>query len=58
MGTIGQFVDPFELVRWVPAFAFGVVLLLATRVVKRPLVIPAASPSGSSLFAIGMLVTG
>jgi sulfate permease, SulP family len=40
LGTIGQFVDHFELVRWLPAFVFGVVLLIATRVVKRALVIP------------------
>ena len=26
--------------RWLPAFVFGVVLLLAVRLVKRPLVIP------------------
>ena len=58
LGTISQFVDPFELVRWVPAFAFGVVLLVATRVVRRPLVIPAVIGLGLGLFAIGMLVTG
>ena len=42
LGTIGQFVDRFELVRWLPALAFGVVLLVATRIVRRALVIPAA----------------
>ncbi len=57
-GTMSQFVDPFELVRWVPAFAFGAVLLLATRIIKRPLVIPAALALGLILFVIWMVVTG
>jgi SulP family sulfate permease len=47
-----------ELTRWVPAFVFGIVLLVVTRVVKRPLVIPAVIGIGLVLFAIGMLVTG
>jgi SulP family sulfate permease len=58
VGTIGQFFDHFELVRWLPAFAFGVVLLIATRVVKRALVIPAVLVIGLVAFAIGLLVTG
>jgi sulfate permease, SulP family len=56
--TIHQFVGAFELVRWGPAVAFGVLLLVATRVVKRPLVIPAVFAIGLGLFALGMLVTG
>lgn len=56
--TLSKFIDAFALVRWVPAFAFGVVLLVATRVVRRPLVIPVALGVGFVLFAIGMLVTG
>jgi sulfate permease, SulP family len=48
----------FELARWVPAVGFGVVLLLLTRMVKRPLVIPAVLGIGLGLFAIGMVVTG
>jgi sulfate permease, SulP family len=43
---------------WVPAFAFGVILLVATRLVKRPIVIPVVLGIGLVLFAIGMLVTG
>ncbi len=58
LGTISGFVDPFELVRWVPALAFGVVLLVATRIVRRPLVIPAVLGIGLVGFAIGMVVTG
>ncbi len=56
--TISRFADSFALIRWVPAFAFGVVLLVSSRVVKRPLVIPAVLGIGFVLFAIGMLVTG
>lgn len=58
LGAIRAFVDPFELVRWGPALAFGVILLVATRVVRRPLVIPAMIALALALFAIGMLVTG
>ncbi len=58
LGTIRAFVDPFELVRWGPALAFGAILVVATRVVRRPLVIPAMIAIGLALFAIGMLVTG
>jgi len=47
LATIRQFIDPFELVRWVPTLAFGVLLLVATRVIKRPLVIPAVLGLGS-----------
>ena len=55
---IGEFADTFFLARWLPAFIFGVGLLVATRVVKRPLVIPVVLAIGIGLFAIGMLVTG
>jgi SulP family sulfate permease len=48
----------FELLRWIPAVVFGVALLWTTRVVKKPLVIPAGILVGLVLFAIGMLVTG
>jgi SulP family sulfate permease len=43
---------------WVPAFAFGVILLMATRLVKSPFVIPALLGIGLVLFAIGMVVNG
>ena len=43
---------------WAPAFAFGVILLVAVRQVKKPLVIPAVIAVGLVAFAIGMLVTG
>ncbi len=43
---------------WVPAFAFGLILLVATRLVKSPLVIPVVLAIGLVLFAIGLVVTG
>jgi SulP family sulfate permease len=43
---------------WVPAVAFGLVLLLAVRFVKHPLVLPIALVAGLVAFAIGVLVTG
>lgn len=58
LSTIHQFIDPFELVRWGPALGFGVILLVATRVVRKPTVIPAMIGIGIALFAVGMLVTG
>jgi sulfate permease, SulP family len=46
------------LQRWLPALAFGVILLIAVRVIKRPLVIPAGIVIGLAVFAIGMIATG
>jgi SulP family sulfate permease len=48
----------FELIQLLPALAFGIVLLVAVRVVGRPLVIPAMIAIGLVVFAIGMVVTG
>jgi sulfate permease, SulP family len=56
--TFELLVSPVTLKRWVPALAFGVILLLAVRRVKKPLVIPIVLGIGIVLFAIGMLVTG
>jgi SulP family sulfate permease len=47
-----------ELLRWIPALAFGIVLLLVARYVRRPLVIPAVIAIGVALFAVGVVVTG
>ena len=44
--------------RWLPALAFGVLLFVAVRVVKRPLVIPAVIVVGLVVFVIGMVATG
>ena len=46
------------LQRWLPALAFGVILLLAVRVIKRPLVIPAVIVIGLLAFVTGMVATG
>jgi sulfate permease, SulP family len=51
-------VSPVTLKRWVPALAFGVILYIAVRLVKRPLVIPIVLGIGLVVFAVGMLVTG
>jgi sulfate permease, SulP family len=51
-------VSPVTLERWLPALAFGVILYLAVRLVKKPLVIPIVLGIGLVLFAIGMLATG
>ena len=56
--TIETLLHSFVLQLWLPAFAFGVILLVAVRLIKRPLVIPAVLGIGLLLFAIGMLVTG
>ncbi len=56
--TIGLLGSPVTLKHWVPAFAFGVILLVAVRQLKKPLVIPIVIGIGLVLFAIGMLVTG
>ncbi len=56
--TIGDLTGSTVLQLWVPALAFGSILLIATRLVKRPLVIPAILGVGLLLFVIGMLVTG
>jgi sulfate permease, SulP family len=56
--TFELLVSPVTLKRWVPALAFGVILLVAVRMVKKPLVIPIVLAIGIGLFAIGMLATG
>jgi sulfate permease, SulP family len=56
--TFDLLVSPVTLERWVPALAFGVLLLVAVRRVKKPMVIPIVLGIGLLLFAIGMLATG
>ncbi len=58
LATFGDLTESAVLQLWLPAVAFGVILLVATRLVKRPFVLPAAIGIGLVLFAIGMLVTG
>ena len=56
--TAGDLVREYQLVRWGPALAFGVAMLLAVRALKRPMVIPAVLGLGLVAFVIGMLATG
>ena len=54
----GDLIQAPVLQLWGPAFAFGVILFVATRLVRHPLVIPVGIGIGVALFAVGMLVTG
>lgn len=54
--ALGQLFRSYQLEHWVPALAFGLILVGLTRIVKRPLVLPVALAAGFALFAIGMLV--
>ena len=56
--TIGLMLHSEALKHSLPALAFGVILLFAVRLVKKPLVIPIVLGVGLVVFAIGMLVTG
>ncbi len=56
--TVGNLVREYELLRWGPAFIFGVAMLLAVRALRRPMVIPAALGIGLVVFVVGMLLTG
>ncbi len=56
--AVGDLRPAAVLSHWVPAVVFGVILLVLTRVLRRPLVIPVVIGAGLALFAIGMLVTG
>jgi SulP family sulfate permease len=58
LDTIGSTIESEALKHWLPALAFGVMVLLAVRLVKKPLVIPIVLAVGIALFGIGMLVTG
>lgn len=56
--AIDDLVRQEALIHWIPALVFGIVLLVVTRIVNRPFVIPAMIGIGLVLFVIGMLVTG
>ncbi|HSJ50941.1 MAG TPA: SulP family inorganic anion transporter [Actinomycetota bacterium] len=56
--TVGDLTRQYELFRWGPAFVFGVLMLVGVRVLRRPLVIPAALGIGLVVFVIGMVLTG
>ena len=50
LATLGDLARPYTSPRWLPAFAFGVILLLAVRIVKQPLVIPVMIGIGLVVF--------
>jgi SulP family sulfate permease len=56
--TMNLFGKSFQLHRWIPAFVFGVLIFVAMRVWKRPIVMPIAVAISLVLFGIGLLVTG
>ena len=56
--TAELLVSTTTLKHWVPAFVFGVILLVAVRRVQKPLVIPIVIAIGLAAFVIGMVVTG
>ena len=56
--TVLVLIREFQLVHWVPALAFGAILLIAVRTIDRPLVIPAVIAAGLAVFVLGMVVTG
>ncbi|HEX6580697.1 MAG TPA: SulP family inorganic anion transporter [Actinomycetota bacterium] len=56
--TVPTMIRQYQLVHWLPALAFGVILLISVRVVKRPLVIPAVIVIGLVVFVAGMVATG
>ena len=55
---LSKLLETSALQRWLPALAFGVIVLIAVRVIKRPLVIPAVIVIGFVVFGIGVVATG
>jgi sulfate permease, SulP family len=58
LDTIGDLADELVWKRWLVALAFGILMFVAVRIVKRPFVIPAMLLFGVVAFGIGMAVTG
>jgi SulP family sulfate permease len=56
--TVLAMAREYQVVHWLPALAFGVILLISVRVVNRPLVIPAVIAIGLVVFVAGMVATG
>jgi sulfate permease, SulP family len=55
---LSDLLETSALQRWLPALAFGVIMLIAVRVIKRPLVMPAVIVIGLGLFVAGTIATG
>ena len=56
--TLPSMIREYQLLHWIPALAFGVILLIAVRKIERPLVIPAVIAIGLVVFVVGMIATG
>jgi sulfate permease, SulP family len=57
LGNVLQLFE-YQLSHLLPALAFGVILLIAVRVLKRPLVIPVVIAVGLLVFVVGMVASG
>ncbi|HET7236917.1 MAG TPA: hypothetical protein VFK59_10860, partial [Actinomycetota bacterium] len=58
LDTFGDLLPWSAVQLWLPAVALGLLLLVATRLIKRPLVIPVVLVIGLVGFVLGMVVTG
>jgi SulP family sulfate permease len=58
LGRLGTLALPYALERWLPALAFGVILLLAVRIVRKPLAIPVTIAIGLAVFVLIAAATG
>ncbi len=58
LNRVDDLARPYTLVRWLPALAFGVILLLAVRIVRKPLVIPVMIGIGLAVFVLVALANG
>jgi SulP family sulfate permease len=56
--SIDDLARPYTLARWLPAFLFGVILLVAVRIVRKPLVIPVTIGIGLVGFVVVAVATG
>ena len=50
--------NTFEIARWAPAVALGVLLVVGTRIIKRPMVIPVVLAVALVLSTVGILIVG
>ena len=55
---LGALLEDSAPQRWLPALAFGLILLISVRVVKRPLVIPVVIAIGLAVFVTVTVATG
>jgi sulfate permease, SulP family len=58
LARLGALARPYTFARWLPAFLFGMALVLAVRIVKKPLVIPASIGIALVGFVLVAVVSG